>query len=378
MAGALNTQIDPKALSQSGKARLWQAVLNRDARFDGTFVYAVQTTGIYCRPSCPSRKPARRNVDFYPLPEVAERAGFRPCRRCRPDKVESGNPQVEQAREICRYIEDHLDTPLTLEVLSEQFYLSPYHLQRTFKQIVGISPHEYAEACRIGQVKAALRSRQASRQGGDISAAAYEAGFGSLSRLYDKAGAQFGMTPLTYRHDGEGVMIRYTVAESPLGRLLVAATERGICAVKIGTTDRELEEALEAEFSRAEIRRDDPGLGPWIEKILRHLDGQLPHLDLPLDVQATAFQKQVWRELQSIPYGETRSYGEVARAIGQPGASRAVGRACAANPVALVVPCHRVVRQDGKPGGYRWGTERKEKLLQMEAAARKQAEEGTS
>jgi AraC family transcriptional regulator of adaptative response/methylated-DNA-[protein]-cysteine methyltransferase len=374
----MNTQTEANALPQtavfrrSGEARLWQAVLNRDARFDGAFVYAVQTTGIYCRPSCPSRKPARRNVDFYPLPEVAERAGFRPCRRCRPDKAESGDPQVEQAREICRYIEAHLDAPLTLEALGEQFYLSPYHLQRTFKEIVGISPQQYAEACRIGRVKAALR------QGGDISGATYEAGFGSLSRLYDKADAQFGMTPLTYQQNGEGVTIRYTVAASPLGRLLVAATERGICAVKIGSSDRALEEALGAEFSQAEIRRDDPALGPWIEKILRHLDGHLPHLDLPLDVRATAFQKRVWQELQTIPYGETRSYGQVAQAIGQPKASRAVARACAANPAALVVPCHRVVRQDGQPGGYRWGVERKEKLLQMEAAGRKRSKEGAS
>ncbi len=349
-------------------ARLWQAVLERDTNFDGTFVYAVQTTGIYCRPSCPSRKPARRHVAFYALPEVAEQAGFRPCRRCRPDEVDNDDPQAAQARAICRYIEGHLDEPLTLEALGEHFYQSPYYLQRTFKHVVGVSPQQYAEACRMGQVKAALR------QGDDISGAAYDAGFGSLSRLYNKAGAQMGMTPKTYRHNGQGVAIHYTVAACALGRLLVAATERGICAVKLGDDDGELEAMLFDEFSRAQIRRDDEGLGAWIAAILHHLDGELPHLDLPLDVQATAFQKRVWQELQAIPYGETRSYGEVARAIGQPGASRAVARACATNPTALVVPCHRVVRQDGGAGGYRWGVDRKEALLAREREARQAAE----
>jgi AraC family transcriptional regulator of adaptative response/methylated-DNA-[protein]-cysteine methyltransferase len=350
-------------LYEGGETGLWQAVLNRDADFDGTFVYAVHTTGIYCRPSCSSRKPARRNVDFFPLPEVAEQAGFRPCRRCRPDQIESGDPQVRQARAICRHIEAHLGESLTLESLGEQFGLSPFHLQRTFKQVVGISPQQYAEACRMGQVRAALRT------GDDISGATYSAGFGSISQLYHKADAQLGMTPRTYQQNGAGMEIRYTVTPCPLGRLLVAATERGICTIKIGRTEQEIEAALFAEFSRAQVRRDDAALKAWVEAILRNLDGRQPHLDLPLDVQATAFQKRVWQELQNIPYGETRSYGEVARAIGQPGASRAVARACAANPTALVVPCHRVVRHDGKPGGYRWGTDRKEALLELERAA---------
>jgi AraC family transcriptional regulator of adaptative response/methylated-DNA-[protein]-cysteine methyltransferase len=365
----MSDQLDVQSLHGTSEARLWQAVLNRDTQFDGIFVYAVQTTGIYCRPSCPSRKPARRYVDFYPLPEVAEQAGFRPCRRCRPDQVESGNPQVEQIREICRHIEAHLNEALTLEDLSAHFALSSYHLQRTFKQTVGISPQQYAEACRIGRVKAALR------EGDDISGAAYGAGFGSLSRLYDNAAAQFGMTPGTYQKNGRGAKILYTITPCALGCLLVAATGRGICAVKLGDADREVEQALFAEFSRAEIQRDDRALKPWIDAILRNLDGQQPHLDLPLDVRATAFQKQVWEELQTIPYGETRSYGEVAKAIGHPRATRAVARACAANPAALVVPCHRVVRKDGQPGGYRWGTGRKEMLLQRERDAGEQQKE---
>ena len=350
------------------ESRLWQAVLAREARFDGSFVYAVRTTGIYCRPSCPSRKPARRNVAFYPLPEVAEQAGFRPCQRCQPDRLEAEDPRVAQARRICRYVETHLEEPLTLEALGEEFHHSPYHLQRTFKEIVGVSPQQYAEACRMGQVRAALRRGEA------IGEAAYGSGFGSISRLYDKAGAQLGMTPATYRRGGAGAEIAYTVEPCPLGRLLVAATARGICAIKLGDEEGALEAALRAEFDRARLRRDAEGLGPWVAAIVRHLEGDLPHLDLPLDVQGTAFQRRVWQELQAIPFGETRSYGQVARAIGQPKAARAVAQACAANPAALVVPCHRVVRQDGRPGGYRWGVERKEALLRREAATPQSAE----
>jgi len=354
-------------MQANSESRLWQAVLGREARFDGAFVYAVQTTGIYCRPSCSSRKPARRNVAFYPLPEVAEQAGYRPCRRCQPDRLEAEDPQIEQARRICRYVESHLDEPLTLEALGEQFHTSPYHLQRTFKEIVGVSPQQYAEACRMGQVRTALR------RGDGIGEAAYSSGFGSISRLYDKAGAQLGMTPGTYQQGGAGVEIVYTLEPCPLGRLLVAATDRGICAVKLGDEDAALEEDLRAEFSQARLRRDAGSLGAWVPAIVRYLEGDLPHLDLPLDVQGTAFQRRVWQELQAIPFGETRSYGQVARAIGRPKAARAVAQACAANPTALVVPCHRVVRQDGTPGGYRWGVERKEALLRRESAERQPA-----
>lgn len=352
----------------NSEARLWQAVLAREAQFDGAFVYAVRTTGIYCRPSCPSRKPAWRNVDFYPLPEVAEQAGYRPCRRCRPDLLDEVDPRVEQARRVCRYIEAHVDEPLTLEALGEQFHTSPNHLQRTFKEIVGISPQQYAEACRMGQVRIALR------RGDGIAEAAYGAGFGSLSRLYDKAGGQLGMTPGTYQRGGVGARIAYTVERCSLGRLLVAATAQGICAVKLGDEDEVLEEALRAEFSEARLYRDAESLGGWVAAIVRHLEGDLPHLDLPLDVQGTAFQRRVWQELQAIPPGETRSYGQVAEALGQPGAARAVAQACAANPVALVVPCHRVVRQDGALGGYRWGIQRKKALLRREAEERQAAE----
>lgn len=348
---------------------LWQAVLSRDVAYDDVFVYAVSSTGIYCRPSCPSRKPKRENVQFFPLPEVAQQAGFRPCARCHPNAA-AGDSQVAQVREMCRYVEAHLDESLTLDELSQTFPLSPYHLQRTFKRIVGVSPQQYAEACRMNQVRGALRN------GDDISGAAYDAGFGSISRLYSKTPAQFGMTPATYQQHGRGARIRYTVSECRLGHLLIAATERGICAVKIGDSEADVVQALGAEFCEADLQRADRALKAWIELILRHLEGREPHLDLPLDVRATAFQRQVWQALQEIPYGETRSYSAVAEAIGKPRATRAVAQACAANPTALIVPCHRVVRKDGTLGGYRWGTSRKEALLRQERTTVRQLDLG--
>lgn len=341
---------------------MWQAVLNRDAARDGAFVYAVRTTGVYCRPSCPSRKPARQQVSFFPVPEAAEQAGFRPCKRCRPCEVVAGDPQVEQARDVCRYIECHLDGNLTLEALGRAFNTSQYHLQRIFKRVVGVSPQEYADTCRMARLRTSLQN------GDDISGTAYEVGFGSISRVYSKADAQLGMTPRTYRNGGTGMQIHYTTTACPLGQLLVAATERGVCAVQLGDTDAELERRLADEFSQATLRRDDVALKVSVEAILAYLDGRNPHLNLPLDVQATAFQRQVWQALQRIPYGETRTYGDVAAFIGRPSAVRAVAHACAQNPVALVVPCHRVVRKDGDLGGYRWGLERKAELRRRESA----------
>ncbi len=341
--------------------QMWQAVLSRDAAFDGRFVYAVHSTGIYCRPSCPSRKPARSQVGFFPLPEVAERAGFRPCKRCRPRQTIAGSPQVEEARRICRYIEQHLDESITLEALGRVFHTSPYHLQRTFKQVVGVSPQQYREACRVGQLRESLQA------GADISDAAYEVGFGSISRLYSKADAQLGMTPHTYRNGGTGMQVRYATAACSLGRLLVAATKRGICAVKLGDSDAELERLLRDEFGCADLGRDHADLDEWVGAVLAHLEGQNPHLELPLDIRATAFQRQVWQALQRIPYGETRTYSQVATMIGRPSAVRAVAHACAVNPVALLIPCHRVVRTDGGLGGYRWGLARKSDLLRREA-----------
>jgi len=343
---------------------VWHAILKRDASYDGKVVYAVRSTGIYCRPSCPSRKPRRANVLLFSLPEVAEQAGFRACRRCQPDQLEPVDPQVALARDVCRYIERHLSADLTLEDLGGRFGYSPHHLQRTFKRVVGVSPLQYAETCRVRQLKSDLKA------GDDITGALYAAGYGSSSRLYAKANAQFGMTPGRYQQGGEGSSLLYTVTHCSLGYLLVAATDKGICAVRIGDREPELEAGLRQEFDRAEIRRDDVALSGWVAEILRHLDGEGPHLDLPLDIQATAFQRRVWQALQAIPYGSTRTYREIAAAIGRPTASRAVARACAANPVALLIPCHRVIRANGGLGGYRWGAERKRALFAQEERIR--------
>ncbi len=341
----------------------WQAVLARDSRSNGAFVYAVRSTGIYCNPSCPSRRPQRDQVIFFPVPEAAEQAGFRPCKRCQPEKTAASEPQVELVRGACRYIEQNLDGPLSLASLGTQVHVSPYHLQRVFKRIMGITPRQYAEACRLGQLKAQLK------HGEPVTRALYEVGYGSSSRLYERAPSQLGMTPTTYRRGGLGMRINYTIVDCPLGRLLVAATEKGICAISLGDSDTVLESALRDEYPAAEISRDADGvnLNQWVDTLVKHLNGQQPHIDLPLDVQATAFQWHVWEELRAIPYGSTRSYSQVARALGQPKATRAVARACASNPVPLVIPCHRVVREDGTLGGYRWGLERKQRLLAQES-----------
>lgn len=341
--------------------RRWQAVLDRDRSMDGAFVFGVRSTRIYCRPSCPSRRPRRERVVFFPVPEAAESQGFRACRRCRPQDATAADPAVAWARRLCREIE--AAGSVRLASLARKAGVSPHHLQRTFKRLVGVSPREYAEALRLRAVKARLK------RGDAVTHALYEAGFGSSSRLYERAGARLGMTPATYRRGGRGMRIHYTIADSPLGRLLVGATERGVSAVYLHDDDRQLERALREEYPAAEVQRDD-ARGPWLEAILAFLAGRRPHLDLPIDVQATAFQWQVWEALRRIPYGETRSYAEVARALGRPTASRAVARACATNRVALVIPCHRVVGSDGSLTGYRWGAARKQALLDREQGRR--------
>ncbi len=338
----------------------WRAVLTRDARADGAFVFGVRSTGVYCRPSCPARRPRRAQVVFFRRPADAERAGFRPCRRCRPREV--GDPRAAVVERACRYIEAHLDGPLSLAAVADHAGRTPRALRRLFVRLLGITPRGYADACRLNLLRARLRAQEA------VTRALYDAGFGSSSRLYERAPRHLGMTPGAYRRGGRGMRIAYTITASPLGRLLVAATERGLCAVSLGDADPPLEAALRAEYPSAEVRRDDEGLGRWVAALMRYLHGQAPRLALPLDIQATAFQRQVWEALRAIPYGATRSYGEVARALGRPAAARAVARACAANPVALVIPCHRVVRGDGGLGGYRWGLDRKRALLAREGA----------
>jgi AraC family transcriptional regulator of adaptative response/methylated-DNA-[protein]-cysteine methyltransferase len=340
--------------------RRWHIVLARDRRYDGAFVYAVRSTGIYCRPSCPSRRPRRALVEFYPIPEAAEAAGFRACRRCRPRLVPGADPAVAIVRELCRLIDASLDDPADLHRLGQAVGRSPYQVLRAFRRVLGVSPREFRDARRVARLKTSLKERR------HVSPAVYEAGYGSSSRVYERAAATLGMTPATYGRGGRGAVIRYAIAPSPLGQLLVAATERGICRLGLADDAAGLERDLRTEFPAAEIARDDGRLASWIRAILRHLEGREPSLDLPLDIRATAFQQRVWTELRKIPYGGTRSYQSVARAIGRPRAARAVARACATNPVPLAIPCHRVVRGDGALGGYRWGVERKQRLLDTE------------
>jgi AraC family transcriptional regulator, regulatory protein of adaptative response / methylated-DNA-[protein]-cysteine methyltransferase len=352
---------------RSGFERRWRAVQARDRRYDGAFVYAVRSTGIYCRPSCPARRPSRGRVVFFPSAQAAEAAGFRPCRRCLPRAVSPLQPAGDAVRDLCRYIEAHLDERLTLSRLAARLGMSPFALHRAFKRILGVTPREYADAQRIERLKTSLAG------GRDVTTALYEAGYSSSSRLYERAASRLGMTPAVYGRGGPGMLIRYSISSCPLGRMLVAATDRGVCSVSLGQSDRVLRQALAREYPRAEIRNGRAGLLRYVRALLRHLHGSATPLHLPLDVRATAFQQRVWSALCRIPYGATRTYGQVARSIGRPRAVRAVARACATNPTCIVVPCHRVVRSDGGLGGYRWGIARKQALLEQEkrAAARR-------
>src|SRR6516225_1709615 len=355
----LKTETVTRDMAAVGNDSQWEAVVHRDASCDGEFFFAVSTTGVYCRPSCPARRPRRENVRFFRRSEDAEKAGFRACLRCRPKSV-VGNPQIAMVKRICRYIEQHLDEPVTLEALGDVFGQSPFHLQRTFKKALGITPKQYADSCRMSSLKRSLQS------GKNVTSALYEAGYSSSSRLYERTASQLGMTPDKYRRGAIVATIRYTCVDSPLGRILVAATEKGICAIQFADTDDELAEGLKREFPFANRKRDDDSMRSWTKTLLSRIAGHKLNRALPIDIQATAFQRRVWTHLQTLPFGSTESYGQVAKAIGQPGAARAVARACAANPVAVAIPCHRVVREDGEMGGYRWGVERKEALLQLE------------
>jgi AraC family transcriptional regulator of adaptative response/methylated-DNA-[protein]-cysteine methyltransferase len=309
-------------------------------------------------------------VDFFALSEEAERSGFRPCRRCRPDQFFAPKPDVQKIRAACQLIDSRLAEPLTLKAIGEAVGLSPFHLQRSFKRLIGITPREYQNAGRINRFKTQVR------KGKNVTEALYDAGYGSSSRLYERGNSELGMTPSSYRKQGLGVEIAYAIADSPLGCLLVAATGRGVCSVAFGQSPEDLEAGLKREFSAALICRDDAGLGEFTAAIVGHLQGRGLKLDLPTDIKATAFQRKVWDVLRSIPYGQSRTYGDIAREIGSPGAVRAVGRACATNPVALVIPCHRAIQKGGGLGGYRWGVDRKQKLLARESARKVQEPSG--
>ena len=347
----------------------WQAVQGRDGAADGRFVYAVTSTGIYCRPTCASRRPLRRNVRFFDLPEAAEQEGFRACKRCRPTESPSPDITVQRVREICRFIDQELDQGAdgspSLAAIAAKVGGSPHHLQRTFKRLMGVTPAQYGDARRLA------RLRQGLKQGESVTNAMYDAGYGAASRLYERANGQLGMTPASYAKGGKGARIGYSITDSPLGRLMVAATTQGVCFLSLGD-DGHLIAELGREYPLADIVADEIVLGEWVRTVVAYLEGAIPHPNLPLDVQGTAFQRRVWRELMQIPAGMTRTYSEMAERIsGNPMARRAVARGCATNPVSLIIPCHRVIRGDGGLGGYRWGLDRKRALLAAEREQRK-------
>jgi AraC family transcriptional regulator of adaptative response/methylated-DNA-[protein]-cysteine methyltransferase len=341
-------------------ARYWRATITRDARADGTFVLAVRSTHIYCRPSCPARRPLRRNVVFFHTGAEAEKQGFRPCRRCRPNEVAGPVTLVERAsRELASFGEDE---GVRFATLAAKLNTTLGTLRRAFLQVTGLRPRDLAAALRLARFKKMLR------EGKGIAEALYETGYGSTSRVYESSNAQLGMTPATYRKGGKDMKIGYAIAKSSLGKILVAATEKGISAVYLGDADAKLVEELRDEYPKAEISAAGDSFERWVKEIVQRVEGNPPRLELPLDLQATAFQRRVWQELQRIPRGSTRTYTQVARALGNPKSVRAVARACATNPVSIVVPCHRVIREDGSLAGYRWGLSRKEQLLAQERA----------
>jgi AraC family transcriptional regulator of adaptative response/methylated-DNA-[protein]-cysteine methyltransferase len=333
----------------------WRAVLERDRRHDGEFVYGVLTTGVYCRPSCPSRRPRRENARIYASPADAERDGLRACLRCRPDEA-----AADSMVHLCRFIESRADQKLTLAVLAHEAGLSESHLQRRFRKEIGVSPREYVETCRMHLLQQELRN------GANVTKAAAEAGYGSSSRLHERAAKRLGVTLRAYRDGSPAEEIGYAILSTRLGSLLVAGTSRGVCQVALGDRRDALVDALRAEYPRAKIIKDSARAKHWAEAVRQAADGLTGAANVPLDIRATAFQRRVWDFLMTIPRGETRTYSEVAGALGRPTASRAVARACATNPVALVVPCHRVIRGDGSLAGYRWGIDQKKKLLDAE------------
>ena len=339
----------------------WQAVKRRDSAFDGKFLFAVRTTGIYCRPSCASRPAKRENVSFFETGAYAEKAGYRACKRCRPDKLGAPDPQMEAVKRACERIEQAEEAP-KLADLAASVGLSPYHFHRVFKAITGVTPKAYAAQMRAGRAADGLRTA------GTVTEAIYDAGFNSSSRFYESTEARLGMTPSAVRRGGAGARIRFAVGEASLGAVLVAATDKGVCAILLGDDPEALVRELQDRFPRAELEGGDPAFERMVAQVVGLVEAPGQRLDLPLDIRGTAFQQRVWAALSAIPAGQTATYAEIARAIGQPKAVRAVAQACGANPLAVAIPCHRVVRSDGDLSGYRWGVERKRKLIDREAA----------
>ncbi|WGS49911.1 bifunctional DNA-binding transcriptional regulator/O6-methylguanine-DNA methyltransferase Ada [Paraburkholderia sp. D15] len=348
----------PHADAWSSDDDRWEAVTRREPQADGAFFYAVKTTGVFCRPSCASRQPRRENVAFFTDVADARAAGFRDCKRCQP----GGLPrELEIVNRACAALDADPQQRLTLAQLSDAVHVSPFHLQRLFKRVVGVSPRQYQAAQRGAALRDALQS------GADVTRATLDAGFGSPSRMYDSASAELGMAPSAYRRKGAGLTVRYACASTTLGFVLVAATDKGICKIGFGDDEAILAEDLQNEFANAELQEDPERLAPFVAQIDAYLHGTRHDFDLPLDIAATAFRQRVWEALRRIPYGETRSYSDIAEAVGSPRAVRAVASACATNPVALAIPCHRVVQKGGALAGYRWGLPRKAALLDNEA-----------
>ncbi len=339
----------------------WNAVLGRDHALDGEFVYAVRTTGVYCRPSCPSRRSKRENTVFFATPVEAEQTGYRECLRCRPTQPSVEERRVQAVRAACAVIDAAEQAP-GLSELAATVGLSPSHLHRQFKRLVGVTPREYAAGKRVARLQDGLHT------GRTVADAIFAAGYGSGSRVYETAKRTLGMTPGQYRDGGRNLTIEFTVTHSSLGRMLVAATDQGVCCIEFGTSKKALQQSLTKRFPAARVKENDDDLRQWVADITAFIQTPKLGLRLPLDVQGTAFQQRVWKALQDIPAGRTASYRDVAAAIGQPTAHRAVASACSANKLAVAIPCHRVVRTDGKLGGYRWGLERKRQLLALEKA----------
>jgi AraC family transcriptional regulator, regulatory protein of adaptative response / methylated-DNA-[protein]-cysteine methyltransferase len=343
--------------------RRWAAVVARDRKADGTFYYSVKTTGVYCRPSCAARRPNRRNVEFYLTRDEAERAGFRPCRRCKPDRESSDQLQAATIAKICRLIESTEHVP-PLSELARSAGLSPYHFHRTFKAITGVTPRAYAAAHRSRRVRDELKKGSKT-----VTEAIYDAGFSSGGRFYESSDHLLGMTPSEYRAGGRTTRIHFAVGECSLGSVLVAQSARGVCAILLGDDPEALVRDLQDRFPEATFVGNDRAFEKVVSTVVGFVEKPSNGLDLPLDIRGTAFQQRVWEALRRIPVGSSVSYTEIARRIGAPRAVRAVARACAANPLAVAIPCHRVIRTDGSPSGYRWGVERKRALLMREGVA---------
>lgn len=336
----------------------WQAVKTKDKRFDGIFFTCVKTTKIFCRPVCTARLPKKENIEFCGDWQTAEKNGFRACLRCKPKSEIFINPQIEKIVRACEILET--EDEIKLETLGERLKINPVHLQKTFKEIIGVSPKKFVENIRLEKFKVEIKS------GNDVVSSIYEAGYGSSRSLYENVSGKLGMTPKVYQKGGKGMKISYTIADCYLGKMLVARTEKGVCSVTFGDGSEFLQEKLCEEFPNAEIIENNCDLKTFIETILQHLAGKSRQIDLPIDLQATAFQMQVWELLRKIPFGETLSYKQVAEKLGNPKAVRAVARACATNRVAVVIPCHRVIGTNGSLSGYRWGIERKRLLIESE------------